>query len=359
MKKALSLLLASVMVLSLTACGGSKKDDSAASDNSGSGDAAAATYEFKLGTDCSDPALSPDYNGYGMQIAKFCELVSEKTNGQVTITPYYESVLGGQSELLTQVRDNELDMFYGQAQSNFDSRFAFKAIPYLVADVDALHRLMANPDGELYKLYASILEEYNIHLIGQGVGTFRGLFNNKHQVATPEDMKDLTMRIYEDPVVKYFWAPICNASVISFSEVYTALQTKTCDAMEIAAGVGIYSKFYEVCDHYTDINWQFMSQGFLLSDKCWNTLPDDLRQIVVDCAWESSEYEYEKEKEFAAEAMGQLSELGCEVYQLSDDERQAWVDYARSHDDEFRDYIGADFYDQAMSIVEADAAANA
>lgn len=57
--------------------------------------------------------------------------------------------------------------------------------------------------------------------------------------------------------------------------------------------------------------------------------------------------------------MGQLSELGCEVYQLSDDERQAWVDYARSHDDEFRDYIGADFYDQVMSIVEADAAANA
>ena len=87
MKKALSLLLAAVMVLSLTACGGSKKDDSAATNNSGSGDA--ATYEFKLGTDCSDPALSPDYNGYGMQIAKFCELVNEKTNGQVTITPFW------------------------------------------------------------------------------------------------------------------------------------------------------------------------------------------------------------------------------------------------------------------------------
>lgn len=158
MKKALSLLLTSIMILSLTACGGSKQE-SAPSDNSvSSGEPAATTYEFKLGTDCSDPALSPDYNGYGMQIAKFCELVSEKTNGQVTITPYYESVLGGQSELLTQVRDNELDMFYGQAQSNFDSRFAFKAIPFLVADVDALHRLIANPDGELYQLYASALE---------------------------------------------------------------------------------------------------------------------------------------------------------------------------------------------------------
>lgn len=352
MKKALSLLLASIMVLSLTACGVSSIKEEP------SGDGEAATYEFKLGTDCSDPALSPDYNGYGAQIAKFCELVAERTNGQVTITPYYESVLGGQSELLTQVRDNELDIFYGQAQSNFDSRFAFKAIPFLVTDLDALHRLMGNPDGELYKLYASALEEYGIHLIGQGVGTFRGLFNNKHKVAVPEDMEDITMRIYEDPVVKYFWAPICNASVISFNEVYTALQTKTCNAMEIAAGVGIYSKFYEVCDHYSNIDWQFMSQGFLVSDKCWNTLPEDLRQIVVDCAWESAEYEWGLEKEFVEHAMDELATLGCEVYELTDEERQAWVDYSQSHAEEFREYIGADFYDQVMEIVEADAAAN-
>lgn len=353
MKKLLSLLLATLMIVTLTACGSDADQNQNADTEDG-----APIYELTLGTDCSDPALSPDYNGYGMQIAKFCELVEERTNGQVVINPYYESVLGGQTELFVQVRDGSLDIFYGQVQSSFDPRFAFKAVPYLITDVDAVHRLLGNPDGELYKLYAGLCEEYGTHLIGQGVGTFRGLFNSKHPVATVEDMEDLTMRIYEDPTVQYFWGPICNASVIAFNEVYTALQTNTCDAMEIAGSVGIYSKFYEVCDYYSDIDWQFMSQGFIVSDNCWNSLPEDLRQIVIDCAWESSEYEYEIQKEHAIDALDELESLGCEVYRLTDEERQGWVDYARSLNDEFRDYIGADFYDQVIAAVEADAAAN-
>lgn len=353
MKKAFCLFLAMLMVVSLAACGGNNSSETG-------GDTGEEVIELKLGTDCSDPALSPDYNGYGKQIAKFCELVEEKTDGKVKITPYYESVLGGQSELFIQTRDGELDIFYGQAQSSFDSRFAFKAIPFLITDIEQLHRLLGNPDGELYKLYADVLEsEFGVHLIGQGCGTFRGLFNRKHPVATIADMEDLTMRIYEDPSVQYFWSPICNASVISFNEVYTALQTKTCDAMEIAAGVGIYSKFYEVCDYYTDLDWQFMSQGFMLSDTAWNKLPEDLRDIVVDCAWESAEYEYELQKQDAADALTALGELGCEVYQLSDSERQEWVDYARSLDDQYREYIGAEFYDQVMDIINADLEANA
>ena len=359
MKKIFCLLLALVMVLSMTACGG---DEETTTTPEGEGDASqteTTTYEFKLGTDCSDPALSPDYNGYGEHIAKFCELVEEKTNGQVKITPYYESVLGAQPELFMQVRDGELDFFYGRVQSGVDPRFAFNSVPFLLKDIDQAKRLIANPDGELYKLYADLCEEYGTHLIGQGVGTFRGVFSNKHAVPDVESMNDLTMRIYEDPSVQFFWSPICNASVISFNETYTALQTKTCDAMEIAGSVGIYSKFYEVCDYYTDLDWQIMSQGFIVSDKCWTTLPDDLRQIVIDCAWESSEYEYEVQKTNAESALDELRELGCEVYELTDDERQAWVDYARSLDEEYREYIGADFYDQVMAAVEADNAANA
>lgn len=372
MKRFYCLLLSALMILSLAACGSSPSDanqggstggssgDASTGDASTGGDSQAAgtTYEFKLGTDCSDPALSPDYNGYGEHIQKFCDLVEEKTSGQVKITPYYESVLGAQPELFMQARDGELDFFYGRVQSAVDPRFAFNSVPFLFKDIDQAKRLIANPDGELYKLYAGLCEEYGTHLIGQGVGTFRGVFSNKHAVPNVDGMADLTMRIYEDPSVKFFWSPICNASVISFNEVYTALQTRTCDAMEIAGSVGIYSKFYEVCDYYTDLDWQIMSQGFIVSDKCWNSLPDDLRQTVIDCAWEASDYEYEVQKANAASALDELASLGCEVYNLTDDERQAWIDYARSLDDEYREYIGAEFYDQVMAAIDADNAAN-
>lgn len=359
MKKLCCLLLSALMLLSLAACGTqpSTPTDGGA-DSNDTPPAEGTVYEFKLGTDCSDPALSPDYNGYGEHIRKFCELVEEKTGGQVKITPYYESVLGAQPELFMQARDGELDFFYGRVQSAVDPRFAFNSVPFLFKDIDQAKRLIANPDGELYKLYADLCEEYGTHLIGQGVGTFRGVFSNKHAVPSADGMSDLTMRIYEDPSVKFFWTPICNASVISFNETYTALQTKTCDAMEIAGSVGIYSKFYEVCDYYTDLDWQIMSQGFIVSDKCWNSLPDDLRKTVIDCAWEASDYEYEVQKTNAVDALDELASLGCEVYNLTDSERQAWIDYARSLDNEYREYIGADFYDQVMAAIDADNAAN-
>lgn len=176
MKKICCLLLAALMLLSLAACGSNagnpSQDTSGGSEpapSTGGDQADATVYEFKLGTDCSDPALSPDYNGYGEHIRKFCELVEEKTNGQVKITPYYESVLGAQPELFMQARDGELDFFYGRVQSAVDPRFAFNSVPFLFKDIDQAKRLIANPDGELYKLYAGLCEEYGTHLIGQGI----------------------------------------------------------------------------------------------------------------------------------------------------------------------------------------------
>ena len=62
MKKLLSLLLATLMIVTLTACGSDADQNQNADTEDG-----APIYELTLGTDCSDPALSPDYNGYGMQ----------------------------------------------------------------------------------------------------------------------------------------------------------------------------------------------------------------------------------------------------------------------------------------------------
>ena len=94
-----------------------------------------------------------------MQIQYFCDKVAEKTDGQVIIKPYYESVLGSQAEMFAQASDNELDFFYGNVPSSYDQRFAFKAVPFLLKDADQVHRLLANKDGELYKMYNSVCEE--------------------------------------------------------------------------------------------------------------------------------------------------------------------------------------------------------
>ncbi|NCB52774.1 MAG: TRAP transporter substrate-binding protein [Clostridia bacterium] len=363
MKKVLCLILALTFVLSTAGCGASKSTDSAGTSSSNPTAAQSAgisnstqlgeVIELKLGTDCSNPSASTEYNGYGFCIQKFCDLVAEKTDGQVTVTPYYDSVLGKQSELFTQVRDSELDIFFGNALSTFDARFGFKGLPFLFKNLDQVHSLLASKDGQLYQLYADILGEYDIHLIAQGTGTLRGLANNKHPVASLEDMKDITLRIYEDQTVKAFFSPICNASVIAFNEAYTALQTKTCNAIELASSVIIQSKFYEVCNYYTDLDWQSMSQGFMMSDKAYSSLSDEQKKIVEDCAWEACEYEYGIQTADRQKGLDALRGLGVEVYELTDSERAAWQEYAQSLSDDYRSYIGAETYDKVIEIVNA------
>mgnify|MGYP006922409763 CR=1 FL=1 len=45
-----------------------------------------------------------------------------------------------------------------------------------------------------------------------------------------------------------------------------------------------------------------------LQDKCWDSLPDDLRQTVIDCAWEASDYEFEVQKTNAISALMRASD---------------------------------------------------
>lgn len=361
MKKAFSLALALMMALSLAACGGSDGAGGASSggsESSGNSSGDDTVYTIKLGTDTSDPATSPDFNAWGHCIERFRQLVEEKTNGRVKVEAYYDSVLGGIPEITTQVRDGELDMMYSIILSTFDSRMGFRSMPFVFRDLEQIQRLYANPEGEIYKLYSSYAEELGIHVLGFGVGNFRGLANRKHRVTVPGDLSDITMRIYEDQTVKNFLSPLCNATIIPFNEAYTAIQTGTCDGIEVGAPVINYAKFYEVCGYYTDINWQATSYGFHMSDNCWNMLPEDLRQIVIDCSWEAGAAEYDQQVADTEAAYAALEELGVEVYHLTAEERQAWMDYADTLADFFRDYVGAETYDTVKEIVAADSAAH-
>ncbi len=367
MKKALSFALALIMVMSLAACGGSGGSSGGGSGSGGtsgtSGGSSGSSgddtvYTIKLGTDTSDPATSPDFNAWGHCIERFRELVEEKTNGRVKVEAYYDSVLGGIPEVTTQVRDGELDMMYSIILSTFDSRMGFRSMPFVFRDLEQIQRLFANPEGEIYQLYSSYAAELGIHVLGFGVGNFRGLANRKHRVTVPTDLSDITMRIYEDQTVKNFLSPLCNATIIPFNEAYTAIQTGTCDGIEVGAPVINYAKFYEVCGYYTDIDWQATSYGFHMSDKCWNNLPEDLRQIVIDCSWEASATEYDQQVADTEAAYAALEERGVEVYRLTAEERQAWIDYADSLADFFRGYVGEETYDTVKAIVAADSAAH-
>jgi TRAP-type C4-dicarboxylate transport system substrate-binding protein len=351
--RALGFTVLVLTIASLAACSGKKDAASSGSTGTTAAAPAAKTFKWKMGSIYNDPVSRPDFNGWGWSMQKFIELVNERTNGQVVIEPFFNSVLGANPELFEQLRRGELEVFYGQPMATVDARFGAFSIPYIFKDYDDVEKLIANPDAPLFKLSQGWIQENRGYLLCSGVAVFRGFFNTKHRVATVSDLRDLKARIYEDPVVNIFWKSICNASAIAYSEVYTALQTKTVDGLEFADTSVLSSKYYELGKFFSDIDWQWTwGANIVISQNAWNQLPADLQKIVSECGWEAMQVQKTVELESKAQAEEALSGFGVDVYHLSSQDRQTWVDYARSLDGQIRDAVGADAFNAIMNAVK-------
>lgn len=311
-------------------------------------------YEWKMASIYQDPATVPEFNSLGHAQEKFAELVKEKTNGRIVITTFYNSVLGGNLELFEQIRNGELEVYFGQPMSNADPRFGIWNVPYLFESYEQVQRTVADREGKFFTLaHEWFKKDHNAELVAIGPSVyFRGIVTNKHPVKTIDEASDLKIRIYQDPLVSIFWSGICNAQQLPGNEIFSALQTGIVDGFEFAPASVLAMNFDEVTKYFSDINWQWTSgANVIISSKYWDVLPDDLKTAVKEAAIESMELQGQMELEETELALKELENRGLEVYRLTPEERQTWIDYARSKDEEFKEYVGAEVYDEILKAV--------
>jgi TRAP-type C4-dicarboxylate transport system substrate-binding protein len=341
-----SLWVFALAIVLLALCSCAKKETASTS--------SAKTYKWKMGTAFSDPAVRVEDNAWGVSMKTFIDSVKEKTNGRIIIEPFYASVLGGQPEMFEQLRRGELEVFFGQPMASVDPRFGAFNTPFLFKDYDEVEKLIASPDAPLFKLSQKWLEENKAYLICTGTSMFRGLFNTKHRVAKIKDVRDLKLRIYEDPIVSIFWKDICNASSIAMSEIRTSLQTKIVDGLEYPVSGILTAKYYELGKYFSDLNWQWAwNINFIISKKYWDELPDDLKKIVTQCGWDAMKVFTAENAKTDNKIENILVGFGMDYYHLSAEDRDDWVKYARSLDGKLRETIGGDTFDAIMNAIKS------
>lgn len=352
-KKMLAFVLSLTLLMSLAACGGNKNTDN----TSTSGTASDETYTWKLGciyTISQDLNPETSRDSRGIALTEFKNEVEEKSGGRLKIELYTDSLLGGNQELWDAIKRGEIEMYYGQPMSTADPRFGIWNVPYLFQNNDEIVSLACTPDGPIYQMTADWMSEHGLYLGSVGFGSVRGLLNSKHEIHTPDDMKDLKMRVYQDSVVQAYWGSISNAVPVSFADLYTSLQTKAVDACEFAAiNIPDY-KYNETCKYYTDINWQWTCNSVLtINNSALNSLPEDLQEIVKEASLNLGTRQTELELKLLDRAYSELEAVGMEVYLLTDAERQMWIDAARALDDEFAEIVGEETYAEFNAVLTA------
>ena len=123
---------------------------------------------------------------------------------------------------------------------------------------------------------------------------FRHITNNVRPIVTPEDLAGIKLRTPSGEWrVKMFQAYGANPTPMSFSEVFTALQTGVVDGQENPLAQIYSAKFQEVQDYLSMTGHVYTPAYVLVGQNRWNSLPEDVRQILEETAKETQAFVYE------------------------------------------------------------------
>ncbi len=159
---------------------------------------------------------------------------------------------------------------------------------------------------------------------------FRNLTNSKRPIAKMEDMQGVKLRVMQNPVyIDMFNGFGANAIPLAFSELFTALESRTVDGQENPINTIQSSKFYEVQKYLSITKHVYSPWIVLASKKWWDGLTADEKKAIQESAVASRDFERKDSRESGAKALDVLKQKGMQVTVLAPKELDRLQDAAR------------------------------
>jgi tripartite ATP-independent transporter DctP family solute receptor len=220
----------------------------------------------------------------GQGAKAFAEAAKELSKGQVEIELFPNSQLGGELEMLSQVRLGTLDIAMNGSGivAAIEPMFSVTELPFIWKNRDAAWNTLTGPVGT--RLLAS-LEPKGIKGLSWGVWDFRGFLMNGTPISTPADMKGKKIRVIENALyVRTIQSLGANPVPMAWPEVYTGLQQRTIDGVETNYHGMSDSKLYEVGKNLAISDHIFTATVYLMNMKKFQSLSPAHQDVVLKAA---------------------------------------------------------------------------
>ena len=268
--------VAAIVLLALAGC--SRQGPGAAQD--------AKTWQIKA-------SLILDQNSeWYAGLAKWKELVEQRTQGRVKVTIHTKASLAGGNQRTE--RDYLVQgVLQAVVQSNLllydlDHEWGVFSLPWLLPDHETANRVC---DGPMGQEMLRRLDAKGIVGLAYGVNGFRQLTNNQRAIARLADMKGLKIRVPGAMYVPIFRAFGADPSQMSFGDLFVALKQGTMHAQENPLSVIMAAHLYEVQQHLTLWNYSYDCLVLCMNAKFFDGLPADIQKVLRQCAREAMDYE--------------------------------------------------------------------
>jgi TRAP-type transport system periplasmic protein len=208
--------------------------------------------------------------------------IRQETGGRVEIGVFPNSQLGGDSDLLSQVRAGAIDFFStgGLIFATLVPIAAINGTGFAFKNADAVWPAM---DGELGALIRKGFEKAELHAFERIWNNgFRQITTSRKPIRDPSDLEGFKIRVPVSQVyVSLFKALHAAPTSINLADVYSALQTGVVDGQENPLVVAETSKFYEVQKFCSQTNHVWDGSWIVTSNRTWRGVPDDIKATVA------------------------------------------------------------------------------
>jgi TRAP-type transport system periplasmic protein len=237
---------------------------------------AAAEFEFKLGVN------TPDNHPLTLRLVEAAKAIGAQSSGRLNITVFPNSQLGGDPEMLSQLRAGGID-FLAAPSLTLSTLVPLSGLPSIGFAFGSYDQVWAAMDGGVGEVVRDAIGKAGIVPMKKiWDNGFRQITSSSsRQLNSVEDLKGFKIRVPVTALLTSLFSGLgALPSSISVSELYSALQTHIVEGQENPLAQISTNKFYEVQKYCALSNHCWSGYWIVANRRALGALPADLLEIV-------------------------------------------------------------------------------
>lgn len=271
------------------------------------GSSLAQQLELKIGH-----TLNPSSH-YHMAAEKFKEVVETRTNGQIKVSLFPQSQLGGEVKMLQAARIGAVDLVVTSSAplENTIPEAAILSLPYLFDNLDEADKVL---QGEAGRHFLNYMDSRGLVGLTFLSAIERSVYTSKKPLKSLADIGNLKLRVMQSPsYVAAYEAFGAQPTPMAYSEVYLALQNGVVDGAENSPDTFVMDRMTEVSKYLNMTKAHYMPSLLIMSKIRFDALNDEQKAIVREAAKEAAQASIATFRSTYTESLKKVKEANVEI----------------------------------------------
>jgi len=270
------------------------------------------------------------------QVAKhWIELVEERTNGKVKVTPYWGESFASNNEHPSLISSGALDLAMFPPNINVAIMPLNSLVTYNISHGFSREQLVAASQmlqfeiPETVKILQAEETRLNIKFLAPQVNGCEGVIAKK-SFNTLDDMKG--WKVTSEGALDKVWSNLGLAPVyVNVPDLYQSFSSGVVDAVHLITVPITQLKLHEQGICYREwVNYYMLGLPITVNLTLWNKLPADIQDIFTQASKECATYSIELDKKEIETAWQTMKDKGVDIGYFSQEDTNKFIDNSKT-----------------------------